>query len=69
MTNADIAFLDTTYYYKVRSEGIEGSVSPAGYDSIRTRQQTQANPGAIVQGFVVDARTSNPLAASGRSAV
>ena len=61
VTNADIAFLDTTYFYKVRSDGVEGSVSPAGYDSILTRQQPFATLGASVAGYVVDARSGQAL--------
>ena len=60
ITNADL-LIDSVYYYKVRSGGIEGSVNPAGYDSVLTRQQVFSQPGATVQGYVVDARTNDPL--------
>ncbi len=52
---------NTTYFYKVSSDGVEGAASAAGYDSVITRPQIRAPLKGFVQGSVVDAKSREPL--------
>ena len=58
-----VSFLDinTIYFYKVRSDGIEQAASPAGVDSILTVQQILVPTGAVLEGNVVNALTRQPV--------
>jgi hypothetical protein len=53
--------LDSTYYYVVSSEGVEGASSPVGYDSVITQQQSVPSQGALILGSVIDAKSRQPL--------
>jgi hypothetical protein len=53
--------IDTTYYYVVSSDGVEGASSPVGYDSVITVQQTPPTIGALIAGNVINAESGEPL--------
>lgn len=53
--------IDSTYYYKVRSDEAEGAGSILGYDSVLTRLPPFPSLGGNLQGTVVDAKTREPL--------
>ncbi len=53
--------IDTTYYYVISSEGVEGAVSPTGYDSVLTQQQSLPATRGTIQGSVIDAKSGQPL--------
>ena len=61
VVGADITVPDTTYYFKVRSDGLEGSAASTGYDSIMIRPQAFVSPGATIQGYVVKEHTGEPV--------
>ncbi|HUU27042.1 MAG TPA: FG-GAP-like repeat-containing protein [archaeon] len=52
--------IDTTYFYRVRSDGAEFSVSPTGVDSLRTFPQELPQAPFILYGKVTD-QTGSPL--------
>ena len=60
---AQVTFLsiDAVYYYKVRSDGLEKSVSPTGIDSIITSSQKQPSDPTNLVGTVVDEISGDPL--------
>ncbi len=58
-----LGFLDVnaTYYFKVRSDGVEYTVSPSGVDSVRTFPQVLPPASIIFFGQVVNSSTHLPL--------
>ncbi len=53
--------VDTTYYYVVSSDGVEGAGSSAGYDSVLTQQQSVFFSRAIIQGSVLNSQSLESL--------
>lgn len=60
---AQVIFLDinVAYFYKVRSDGLEKSVSPTGIDSIITSQQKRPDVSTNLIGNVIDQITDDPM--------
>ncbi len=60
---AQATFLDinTVYYYRVRSDGLEKSVSTTGVDSVVTSQQDRPGASTNLFGRVIDEITTQPM--------
>ena len=60
---AQVIFLDinVAYFYKVRSDGLEKSVSPTGIDSVITGEQVQPGWSTNLIGNVIDQITGDPM--------
>ena len=53
--------IDSTYYYKVRSDGLEKANSALGYDSVHTVQQELPPTPLLLVGTAADQFTNQPL--------
>ncbi|MCE5273131.1 FG-GAP-like repeat-containing protein [bacterium] len=53
--------INTTYFFKVRSDGVEYSVSPMGVDSVVTFSQKLPPAAILFYGQVVNSSTHDPL--------
>ena len=58
-----LKFLDanTTYYYKVRSDGVEYAISPSGVDTVRTFPQVISLTQLLFIGHVINSSGGRPL--------